>query len=165
MDDEYAYCRIPGSKSEPPVIRLVNLKWHDAPPIEPQPNVSHVESQTETRENKFLSRADTSSTDSNMKEYGANHRPFDPQQDQLAKGASLNVLTTFQTPMVGRKHILVDYKGGNHVTASNTSVVDMPHYHEPTRLTSAKSSCSSSSNGKPHLQYMNGYSNGNHNVF
>jgi hypothetical protein len=37
---------------------------------------------------------------------------------ELGKGTSLNVLTTFQTPLPGRKHLIVDFSNGQSVTSS-----------------------------------------------
>ncbi|CAG7834432.1 unnamed protein product, partial [Allacma fusca] len=64
---------------------------------------------------------------------------FSLNSQEMGKGASLNVLTTFQTPLPSRKQMVVDYNKGQ-------SINSILHYHEP-RLTTHNHSHNHSHNG------------------
>lgn len=61
---------------------------------------------------------------------------------ELGKGASLNVLTTFQTPMSARKHLIVDFNNGAANTVANSI---LQQYSGEPRLISTSSVTSGAS--------------------
>lgn len=64
---------------------------------------------------------------------------------ELGKGSSLNVLTTFQTPLPNRKHLIVDYGNGQSVTSSVVM--------QPPRLNGSECHTNNSRGGSSNYSY------------